>query len=283
MANRAESNDTKAQATEVAYELHTLGWKAFQNLCVTITGEVWGQTVQSFFDSRDGGRDGAFRGTWKTKAGESFKGSFTVQCKFTAKANQQLKLTDLNDELTKAKRLAAQGLADNYFLFTNARITGSADEAMRGAFQSFAGIEHFAAYGAERISLFIRESSRLRVLVPHIYGLGDLSQILDQRACDQAREILSALGDDLAKFVITEAYQRSAKALLSTVSCYFSANPRAENRPSRRLWVSARSTSEDARLSRFVMPTISSRTRIHMNPSSSSGSTTPSARPSSTG
>lgn len=213
MANRAESNDTKAQATEVAYELHTLGWKAFQNLCVTITGEIWGQTVQSFFDSRDGGRDGAFRGMWKTKAGESFKGSFTVQCKFTSKANQQLKLTDLNDELTKAKRLAAQGLADNYFLFTNARITGSADEAMRGAFQSFAGIEHFAAYGAERISLFIRESSRLRVLVPHIYGLGDLSQILDQRACDQAREILSALGDDLAKFVITEAYQRSAKAL----------------------------------------------------------------------
>jgi len=213
MAEWPESNDVRVQAAEVAYELHTLGWKAFQNLCVTITGEVWGQTVQSFFDSRDGGRDGAFRGTWKTKAGESFTGSFTVQCKFTSKANQQLKLTDLNDELRKAKRLAAQGLANNYFLFTNARITGTAEETMCQSFQAIAGIEHFAAYGAERISLFIRESSRLRVLVPHIYGLGDLSQILDQRACDQAREILSALGDDLAKFVITEAYQRSAKAL----------------------------------------------------------------------
>ena len=52
------------------------------------------------------------------------------------------------------------------------------------------------------------------MLVPRIYGLGDLSLILDQRATDQAKEILSALGDDLAKFVITEAYRRSAKALV---------------------------------------------------------------------
>ena len=28
------------QATEVAYELHTLGWKAFQNLCVTVAGDL---------------------------------------------------------------------------------------------------------------------------------------------------------------------------------------------------------------------------------------------------
>ena len=36
----------KAQATELCYELHTLGWKAFQNLCITAIGEVFGQTVQ---------------------------------------------------------------------------------------------------------------------------------------------------------------------------------------------------------------------------------------------
>jgi len=43
----------------LTYELHTLGWKAFQNHCVAIVGETWGQTVRSFFDSRDG----AFHGT----------------------------------------------------------------------------------------------------------------------------------------------------------------------------------------------------------------------------
>lgn len=213
-AETLEMEPSKAQATEVNYELHTLGWKAFQNLCVTIVGEVWGQTVQSFFDSRDGGRDGAFQGTWKPKAGELFEGSFTVQCKFTLKAAKQIQLSDLRDELPKAKRLASRGLADNYLLLTNARLVGSAEEEIRQAFQRIPGIKRFAAYGGDRISLMIRESSRLRMLVPRVYGLGDLSQILDQRAYDQAREILSALGDDLAKFVITEPYRRSAKALV---------------------------------------------------------------------
>lgn len=214
MSPTAHTNRPEAQAAEVAYALHTLGWKAFQNLCVTITGEVWGQTVQSFFDSHDGGRDGAFHGKWRSKDGEAFEGSFTAQCKFSAKVDKQLQLADLKDELKKAKRLAARGLSDNYFLFTNARLTGAAEEKIRKGFQQVEGIKRFAAYGADRISLIIRESSRLRMLVPRVYGLGDLSQILDERAHSQAKEILSALGDELGKFVITEAYQRSARALV---------------------------------------------------------------------
>ena len=65
--------------------LHSLGWKAFQDLCVTILKETLGQTVQQFFDSHDGGRDGAFSGVWQHKPNEEFRGQFTVQCKFTAK------------------------------------------------------------------------------------------------------------------------------------------------------------------------------------------------------
>lgn len=199
---------------DVNYELHTLGWKAFQNLCITIASEVWGQTVQSFFDSYDGGRDGAFQGIWEPKKGEPFKGTFTVQCKFTAKPDARIQITDLKDELSKATRLAERGLASNYFLFTNARLTGVSEEKICKAFQAIPGIERFKAYGVDRISRMICESSRLRMLVPRIYGLGDLSQILDERAHDQAKEILSALGDELRKFVITDAYLRSAKALV---------------------------------------------------------------------
>lgn len=205
---------SKTQAPETFYELHTLGWKAFQNLAATIVGEVFGQTVQTFFDSRDGGRDGAFHGTWKPTASESFSGSFTVQCKFSAKPGKQLSLADVSGELAKAARLAKRGLADNYLLFTNAHITGSNDEKLQEAFTAIPGIHHFASYGVERISQIIRDSSRLRMLVPRVYGLGDLSQILDERAYAQAREILSALGDDLGKFVITDAYSRSARALI---------------------------------------------------------------------
>jgi len=205
---------SRVQAGEVTYELHSLGWKAFQNLCVSIVADVWGQVVQSFFDSRDGGRDGAFHGSWKRICGESFQGSFTVQCKFTGNANKNLQQSDLNDEFTKARRLASRGLADNYILFTNARITGTKEETIRGLYESIPGIKQFAMYGCDRISQIIRESPRLRMLVPRIYGLGDLSQILDERAYAQAKEILSALGDDLEKFVITDAYRKSAKALV---------------------------------------------------------------------
>jgi hypothetical protein len=209
-----EQKQSKIQATEINYELHSLGWKAFQDLCVAIISETYGQTVQSFFDSHDGGRDGAFHGTWEIKQGELLQGAFTVQCKFTGKQDKTITLLDLKDELAKAERLASRGLADNYILFTNARLTGVSEEKIKTAFEEISGIKHFAVYGCERISQIIRESARLRMLVPRVYGLGDLSQILDERAYAQAGEILSALGDDLSKFVITDAYRKSAKALI---------------------------------------------------------------------
>jgi energy-coupling factor transporter ATP-binding protein EcfA2 len=213
--NMPEQKQSKVQATEITYELHSLGWKAFQDLCIAIISETYGQTIQSFFDSHDGGRDGAFHGTWNTKQEEIFLGAFTVQCKFTGKQDKTITLLDLKDELTKAERLASRGLADNYILFTNARLTGVSEERIKEAFEKIPDIQHFVAYGCERISQIIRDSARLRMLVPRVYGLGDLSQILDERAYAQAREILSALGDDLSKFVITDAYQKSAKALMN--------------------------------------------------------------------
>jgi hypothetical protein len=205
----------KSQAGEVNYDLHSLGWKSFQNLCATIIADIWGQNIQTFFDSKDGGRDGAFHGQWTNEKGEEFKGSFTVQCKFTSKKDSVLKVSDLRDDISKAKRLAARGLATNYFLFSNSKLTGKIDEDLRKDFEAIPGIKRFSAYGRDRISQIIRESPRLRMLVPRVYGLGDLSEILDERAYAQAQEILSSLGDDLAKFVITEAYKKSAKALVT--------------------------------------------------------------------
>lgn len=202
-----------AQANEVNYDLQSLGWKAFQNLCSTIVSEVLGQTTQVFFDSQDGGRDGAFNGNWHCPNGEEYTGSFTVQCKHTTKYNTLIKLSDLKDELEKAKRLAANGLADNYFLFCNAKLTGVNDETIRKEFEKIPEVKRCTIFGGEKISRIIHETKKLRMLVPRVYGLGDLSQILDERAYDQAKEILSSLGDDLNKFIVTEAYRQSEKAL----------------------------------------------------------------------
>jgi hypothetical protein len=49
----------------VSFDLHTLGWRAFQDLCAAVVRAVWGQSAQAFADSNDGGRDGAFYGIWR--------------------------------------------------------------------------------------------------------------------------------------------------------------------------------------------------------------------------
>lgn len=204
----------RAESQETTYELHTLGWKSFQDLCVTIVSEVFGQTVQAFLPSHDGGRDGAFHGHWSNLDEGGVKGSYAVQCKFSSRPGGNLSLALLSDEIQKARRLAKRGLAKNYVLMSNMGVSGSAEEEIRTAFLGIPGIKWFAAFGSTWITLRIRENSRLRMLVPRVYGLGDLSQILDERAYAQAREILKAIGPDLSKFVITDAHRRSAQALL---------------------------------------------------------------------
>ncbi|MCP1854441.1 MULTISPECIES: nSTAND3 domain-containing NTPase [unclassified Bradyrhizobium] len=64
------------------------------------------------------------------------------------------------------------------------------------------------------------------MLIPHIYGLGDLSQLLGHRAYDQAQEILSALGDDdMNKFVMTDAFRAAARAIVERSFVLFLGEP----------------------------------------------------------
>ena len=202
-----------AQAKEMTYQLHTLGWKSFQDLCVTITSEILGQTIQNFCYSQDIGRDGAFQGTWQPQKGEVFVGTFTIQCKFIAKPHAPIRLSQLKEEMPKAVSLAARGLASNYILMTNATVTAKTVAELNQVFLQIPGIKNFAIYGNEWITRLIRESARLRSLVPRVYGLGDLSQILDERAYSQAQEVLSAGSDEMLKFVKTHDFCKTEKAM----------------------------------------------------------------------
>ncbi|MGL4766952.1 MAG: hypothetical protein ACRCV6_02530 [Formosimonas sp.] len=206
-------NKAQAQSNQVDYQLHTIGWKSFQDLCLTIIGEIRKQSIQAFNPVHDGGRDGAFHGKWTTQTNESISGSCTIQCKFSSKADNNLKETDLNEELDKAKRLAEQGLANIYLLYTNLSVTGTVEEKLRENFLAIEGLNHFEVHGKESITRTIQDKAQLRRLVPRVYGLGDLSQILDERAYEQASSILSTLSHDLSKFVKTSAYLQSAQAL----------------------------------------------------------------------
>jgi hypothetical protein len=194
------------------YDLHRLGWSSFQQLCLTITREVLGQTVESFLDSKDGGRDGAFAGTWKCSGSEELTGRFVIQCKFSGNPSHRLRLSDLKDEVQKLGRLVDAGLCDNYVLMTNTGLSGESARRIRAKALA-AGAKHVLCYGSTWINQQIRENKRLRMLVPRLYGLGDLSQILDERAYTQARAILESMREDLGKVVVTNAYSRAASAL----------------------------------------------------------------------
>lgn len=194
------------------YELHRLGWNSFQQLCLTIAREVLGQTVQSFLDSNDAGRDGAFTGSWTPTPGQHFSGNFVIQCKFSSKAGGRLTTADMADEMPKVRKLVAEGLCDVYVLMTNAGVSGKQDAKLLSELIG-AGVKDVLICGSTWIEDQIRDNTRLRMLVPRVYGLGDLSQILDERAYAQARAVLESLRDDLAKVVITDSYRKAVNAL----------------------------------------------------------------------
>lgn len=177
------------------YELHTLGWRSFQDLCAAILREVWGQSTQVFADTHDVGRDGAFYGTWQDSAAQTdFPcGPFVLQCKFVARRDTTLTLSDVKDELAKIRNLVARGLCGTYVLITNAKVTGYSEQKIRDAILT-ERVTHAVVLAGQWVNQTIALNQRLRMFVPRVYGLGDLSQILDERAYSQARALLDYLG-----------------------------------------------------------------------------------------
>lgn len=194
------------------YDLQHLGWYGFQELCNSIAREILGQTAMSYLPSNDGGRDGSYYGKWKQSENDSVEGDFVIQCKFTSKQNYNLKLSDLSEELPKAELLVKKGMCDIYIIMTNAGVSGRVTEKIQTEFK-VVGIKQVYVFGGDWISIQIQENSRLRRMVPRVYGLGDLTQILDARVYSQGVALLEYLKEDLAKVVITTAYNRAAKSI----------------------------------------------------------------------
>ncbi|NJC32357.1 energy-coupling factor transporter ATP-binding protein EcfA2 [Xanthomonas arboricola] len=192
------------------FDLTKLGWKAFQDLATAIAAEILERPVQTFLGSNDGGRDGAFLGTWT--GGDSPQVKSTLQCKFMGKPGANLTLASLKNELPKAAQLAKEGLAEDYVILTNAGVSGESDAAICAAFEA-AGIKRCQVFGGAWIEQQLEESVRLRMLAPRIYGIGDLSHIITGHSYKQAEAILQSMGSDLSCFVPTDAYRDAVKAL----------------------------------------------------------------------
>jgi len=200
------------QAAHKDYAFHTLGWYQFEKLCHTILVDILGQTVQVFSSGNDGGRDAAFSGTWKQQGGEDLSGTFTFQVKYSSKANMPLVYSDLKPEVEKACALTDDGLCDNYIIITNHVVTGVRASELEISLKAATGAQHVRIFGINWLSDRITTSSYLRMLVPRVYGLGDISEMLSAPAYEQAKAILSWM-PELKTIVTTKAMQRAARML----------------------------------------------------------------------
>lgn len=75
------------------------------------------------------------------------------------------------------------------------------------------GVKTPHIWGKEKITLAIRSSAKLRALVPQVYGLGDLSSILDERTIAQTSAILEDWRPKLKAYVSTNAHVKAVRAL----------------------------------------------------------------------
>lgn len=196
-----------AQGYHLDFALHTLGWKAFQDLCAQICQESFGRPAAVYREAQDGGQDAVLVLESKTGMAE-----VTVQCKFSSKADQRLKLSDINTELSNVEGLVAAGRAFAYYFITSMGVDAPIAADIRSELFK-KGVQEPHVLGREWIIGEIRKSAKLRALVPRVYGLGDLSMIVDERSASQTRALLAHLLPGLRVYVPTSAHRTAVRIL----------------------------------------------------------------------
>ncbi len=196
------------------YNLHRLGWTAFEDVCMQIMRVVLGETCTRFRPGADGGRDGWFQGVAASNFvnQENLSGAFVIQCKHTSLAHAPLDVANLKKEIEKVRALAAKHPC-HYVLMTNRQVTAQAEEKIRTAIEALPGVGRCLVLAETWIEDTIDAHPRLLRMVPRLYGIGDLSQIVSFVLQEQTRAVLEDLAVPLRTFVPTDSYRRAERAL----------------------------------------------------------------------
>lgn len=188
--------------------LHTIGWRAFQDLCSQVCEVVLNRPVEIFREAQDGGQDAVFL----IPSGSGAPPIGTIQCKHTSEASRALKAGDLSGEIENVEKLVKAGMTDTYVFMTNMSIDAPVAAAMRARLRAL-GVRKPHILGRQYIVRVIRSSARLRALVPQVYGLGDLTSIVDERLSEQSRSLLDSWIPKLRTYVPTKAHRDAVNAI----------------------------------------------------------------------
>lgn len=208
LVQRPASHERRAHGPWSDLALHTIGWRAFQDLCSQVCEVVLGRPVEIFREAQDGGQDAVFL----IPAGNTAPPIGTVQCKHTSDAAKALKLSDLTAEIDHVKELVKSGQANTYVFMTNMSVDAPVAVAMRTKLRVL-GVRRPHILGRQYLVRVIRSSARLRALVPQVYGLGDLTSILDERLSEQSRALLDSWIPKLRTYVPTKAHRDAVNAI----------------------------------------------------------------------
>lgn len=196
------------QAYHVDFALHTLGWKAFQDLCAQVMEEELKSTVSVYREAQDSGQDAVFLA--KSPDGLTVIG--TVQCKFSSKREQRLRPSDITAEIEHVEQLVAKQMAVVYYFITSMGVDADVAREIRERLSALGVTEPHVA-GKEWLVGKIKASPRLRAMVPRVYGLGDLSTILDERCAAQTRALLGDHRKALNVYVPTAPHRAAVDIL----------------------------------------------------------------------
>ncbi len=189
------------------YAYHDLYDEQFEDLVVEICAEILGAGVQPFSSGKDGGRDARFQGTARNFPNETapLSGTFVVQAKHTQHPFARFSDSDfssdadsstLTEEIKRLKKLVAANELDHYLLFSNRRLAGPADEAIRKRIIEETKISSAEFFGIERMERLFKQ----------------FPAILDRATIAEVNAPLRVTSEDLAEVIAHFAQQKEALA-----------------------------------------------------------------------
>ncbi|TAA67890.1 nSTAND3 domain-containing NTPase [Planococcus salinarum] len=197
------------------YNMHLLGWKSFESLCTNIMQYIFGATYTPFSEGKDGGRDGYFEGQSDIELNDKvLEGKFVFQCKHTSKEEKNLTFSIVENEVLKVTNLVKNTGIEHYIIFTNYNLSATNENLIKKEFLKIKGLKSCTILGQEWFESTIDANIFLRRLVPRLYGIGDLSEILDDRVHKQSSALLGELQANVLTFVNTNSYQQALKGIM---------------------------------------------------------------------
>jgi hypothetical protein len=152
------------------YPYEEMGEDQFEKLVVYICKKILGSAAQGFAKGPDGGRDAKFVGTAECHPSirSPWSGTIIVQAKHTIGINAKFSDSDFSSpenqsstielEIPRIKKLYDGKKLDYYMLFTNRRLTGNADDAIRERISKETGLPKANIFlaGVEQIEDYLK-------------------------------------------------------------------------------------------------------------------------------